>query len=97
MAGVVAVEQAFDGEEEAGTHQQLSGPAQVDTDGGDEEGGELKQGRSLPGPVSLSQSRPGESRNATVTGQDSPLLLTKFPLVIHQVFQYDCHCGFFLI
>ena len=26
--------------------------------------------------------------HATVTGQDSPLLLTLFPLVIHQVFQY---------
>jgi len=48
---VVAVEQTVDGEEEAGTHQQLSGPAQVDTDGGDEEGGELKRGGSLPSAV----------------------------------------------
>ena len=32
-----------------------------------------------------------EHGTATVAGQDFPLLLTQFPLVIHQVFQYDCY------
>ena len=36
-----------------------------------------------------------ECRTATVTGQDSPLLLTKFPLEIHKLFQYDCYSQVF--
>ena len=31
-----------------------------------------------------------ESGTAAVAGQDSPLLLTQFQLVRHQVFQQDC-------
>ena len=32
-----------------------------------------------------------ESGTATAAGLDYPLLLTSFPLVIHQEFQYDCY------
>ena len=50
------------------------------------------------GPVKRAQVRTvvvdpesAESGPATNAGQDSPLSLTLFPLIIHQVFQYVCY------
>ena len=47
-------------------------------------------------PVSLIESRPGRVcpliEPATVTGQDFPVLLTLFQLVL-QIFLYECYCA----